>query len=293
MTRTRKPNPLGAVDLKPIRDGLQITYQPLHAVRSGGQEHWRETGDIVGLGKAIDTDGQRHPIVVRPDGVIIDGWRRHLAIQRLDASRHIATVIVSDLAEAVAALGIADGDHREPLPFRARMMTAALINAMPLTRDREQFPRIKAETAAAAFGATHSCFYHYMALRRWADDDTLPGPVRMKATQAVDVMEANDGRNYSTLYQDALSAVRNARADTSTPPWSPSGLPRHLERVARTALDVASLAHTLATIPASQFDDLPDDARAELHALLGQTVRDITRTRQILGGHRKTKETTS
>lgn len=61
-----------------------------------GTRHRKDMGDIAALAKSIDDVGLLHPVVVRPDGVLIAGERRIRAAQMLGWTDIPATVIDLD-----------------------------------------------------------------------------------------------------------------------------------------------------------------------------------------------------
>jgi ParB family chromosome partitioning protein len=62
-----------------------------------GVRHRKDLGNIEGLAKSIAEVGLLHPIVVRPDGVLIAGERRLAAYRHLGWTDIPATIV--DLAE--------------------------------------------------------------------------------------------------------------------------------------------------------------------------------------------------
>jgi ParB family chromosome partitioning protein len=58
-----------------------------------GERHRRDLGDIAALARNIDDVGLLHPIVVRPDGVLIAGERRLAACKQLGLREVPVTVI--------------------------------------------------------------------------------------------------------------------------------------------------------------------------------------------------------
>ena len=44
-----------------------------------GERHRKDMGDIEGLARSIDEIGLLHPVVVRPDGILVAGERRFWA----------------------------------------------------------------------------------------------------------------------------------------------------------------------------------------------------------------------
>jgi ParB/RepB/Spo0J family partition protein len=61
-----------------------------------GERHRRDLGDIDGLAASIDELGLLHPIVVRPDGMLIAGERRLRAAQKLGWTEIPVTVVDLD-----------------------------------------------------------------------------------------------------------------------------------------------------------------------------------------------------
>jgi ParB-like chromosome segregation protein Spo0J len=59
---------------------------PLDAVKIGAR-HRRDMGDIDALARSIADVGLLHPVVVRPDGMLIAGARRIAACRRLGWSK--------------------------------------------------------------------------------------------------------------------------------------------------------------------------------------------------------------
>lgn len=70
-----------------------------------GKRHRVDLGDVAGLGASIRELGLLHPIVIRPDGLLIAGERRLAACKALGMSRipvtvvDLANVVVGELAE--------------------------------------------------------------------------------------------------------------------------------------------------------------------------------------------------
>jgi N6-adenosine-specific RNA methylase IME4 len=77
---------------------------PIDTIKSG-ERHRRDLGDIESLARSIDDIGLLHPIVVRPDGMLIAGERRLRAAELLGWSDIAVTVV--DLED------IARGEHDE------------------------------------------------------------------------------------------------------------------------------------------------------------------------------------
>jgi ParB family transcriptional regulator, chromosome partitioning protein len=61
-----------------------------------GKRHRKDLGDIAGLAASIAEIGLQHPIVVRPDGMLIAGERRLQAVQLLGKTEIPVTVIDLD-----------------------------------------------------------------------------------------------------------------------------------------------------------------------------------------------------
>ena len=61
-----------------------------------GERHRKDMGDIEGLARSIDEIGLLHPVVVRPDGVLVAGERRIKACQMLGWQDIPVTVIDLD-----------------------------------------------------------------------------------------------------------------------------------------------------------------------------------------------------
>jgi ParB-like chromosome segregation protein Spo0J len=62
----------------------------------------RNVGDIAGLADSIRRVGLLHPVVVTQDGVLIDGFRRLLALHLLERSEVPVTVFeIESVAEAM------------------------------------------------------------------------------------------------------------------------------------------------------------------------------------------------
>ncbi len=282
-------HPLAGVDLPALRRELltRTGRRPLHAINSGGHEHWRETGDLTALRDSIATSGQHHPIITRPDGVILDGWRRLAALHLIGDGRHATILTATDIVEAHAALGIADDEHRVPHEFAEKMMLAELVNKLPVTRIPQ--PRIKAELTANLFGTGRSTYYAYHQLRRWAADEALPEEVREAAERAREEIAARDGKRARSLYDNVFPLVRDARAGTvpatpepRTADYDPGELPRPLERVVTAILGTANHAEALTRIRPTQLAALPPEARAACRAWLTAATKDIHRARRHL-----------
>ena len=58
-----------------------------------GERHRSDMGDIDGLARSINEVGLLHPVVVRPDGLLIAGRRRILACQKLGWTEIPVTIL--------------------------------------------------------------------------------------------------------------------------------------------------------------------------------------------------------
>lgn len=75
-----------------------------------GTRHRKDLGDIAGLARSIDDVGMLHPVVVRPDGILIAGERRIAAARMLGWTDIPATIIDLD---AVMRGEIAENTQRK------------------------------------------------------------------------------------------------------------------------------------------------------------------------------------
>jgi ParB/RepB/Spo0J family partition protein len=64
----------------------------------------KDEGDIEQLGNSMLLHGQIHAIVAKPDGTIIDGWRRWLAAQRKGIKELAVIISEKPLSETEVAL---------------------------------------------------------------------------------------------------------------------------------------------------------------------------------------------
>lgn len=81
--------------------------------------------DLAELAEAIKTNGQRQPIVVTPDGLILDGRNRHAACERAGVKPTVEVYDGDDLAEYV----IDCNTSRRHMSTGARAMSTALVLA--------------------------------------------------------------------------------------------------------------------------------------------------------------------
>jgi ParB family chromosome partitioning protein len=118
---------------------------PLAAIKIGVRQR-RELGDIEALMESIRTVGLLHPLVVRPDGLLIAGFRRHSAIKRLGWDQ-VPVTVVTGLDEARQLL-LAERDEnvcrKDFLPSEAVALGLALEEIeRPKAKERQQATRAK------------------------------------------------------------------------------------------------------------------------------------------------------
>jgi ParB family transcriptional regulator, chromosome partitioning protein len=86
---------------------------PLDAVKIGTR-HRRDMGDIDGLARSIRAVGLLHPVVVRPDGLLIAGERRLVACRQLGWSDVPVTEV--DLEQVARGELAENSDRKDFLP---------------------------------------------------------------------------------------------------------------------------------------------------------------------------------
>jgi hypothetical protein len=89
-----------------------------------GLRHRRDLGDIDGLARSIREVGLLHPVVIRPDGVLIAGGRRLEAARRLGWSDVPVTVV--DLADVVRGEFAENANRQDFLPTEIDAIRRAL-----------------------------------------------------------------------------------------------------------------------------------------------------------------------
>jgi IS605 OrfB family transposase len=99
------------------------TYIPLDAVQIGAR-YRRDLGDIDGLARSIADVGLLHPIVVRPDGLLIAGERRLEACRRLGWATVPVTEV--DLEQVVRGELAENADRKDFLPSEIDAIRKAL-----------------------------------------------------------------------------------------------------------------------------------------------------------------------
>jgi ParB/RepB/Spo0J family partition protein len=85
----------GELDRQATKISSSSQALPLDEIRVGPR-HRKDLGDVSGLAASIEDIGLLHPIVVRPDGVLVAGERRLRAAELLGWSEIPATVVDLD-----------------------------------------------------------------------------------------------------------------------------------------------------------------------------------------------------
>lgn len=273
---------MGDAEVKALRETVLARAKcvPPGSLNTHGQRAWRTRGDIAALRDSIDVGGQLYPVVVRPDGGVLDGYRRILAVEQLDTDSILA-VEVRDLAEAAAAFGLSDNTCRVAASFHEQMMVAELVNTLPRPPG---YTEMKAIVTAAIFGATRSTYYGYHQFRKWAADLTLPDDARRWADNAREESAARSGVGVRTLYNTVQAVVKAARKDPSESidGWDVEALPPQLARVVRVMFDMANNAAILTNVPIRTLTELSERDRESILSVLSRTERDVKRVRRIV-----------
>jgi ParB family transcriptional regulator, chromosome partitioning protein len=89
-----------------------------------GIRHRRDVGDIDSLARSIAEVGLLHPIVIRPDGVLIAGERRLAACKALGWSEIPVTVV--DLGEVARGELAENAERKDFLPSEIDAIRRAL-----------------------------------------------------------------------------------------------------------------------------------------------------------------------
>ena len=111
-------------------------HWPLSRIQIGEHRHRRDFGDINGLARNIAEVGLLHPLVVKPDGMLIAGERRLRAVQLL--GWETVPVHVAAIADIVRG-ELAENTQRDP--FTPSEMVAIMRTLQPAiqeaARDRQ------------------------------------------------------------------------------------------------------------------------------------------------------------
>ncbi len=286
-------NPLDAVDTDAIRDRLlgRVQRWPYGQIRSGGQEEWRQLGDMIALRDSIDLNQARYPIVCNLDGVILDGYRRYLALRDLDETR-VHVIVVAELVEAAVALSIADDEQRLPHHFRERLMLADLMKSLPMNRlpiDGPDSHRDKGAILASVLGAERTVYYNLARLLGHSRDTGLPKEVRDLAETYLEETAALEGAGVGARCNKLRAALTEARvaaaakvATLDASAGEGGEAPRGVQRTVNTAMQFAAYANALVTMPEENVARLPASARMEMISFLDYAMAGARKFRKLL-----------
>lgn len=282
-------NPLDAIDVDAIRKRLLDRSQrwPREQIRPGGQQEWRFPGDIRLLRDSIDLNKMRYPIICRLDGVILDGYRRYLALGELDEVK-VDVVFVVELVEAVVALSISGGEQRLPHPFAEKFRLTELIRPLRMDKlpiDGPESLRDKGAVLATLLDVERTVYYDLCRLLRWSRDPALPEHVRNFAASCLEDAMARDGAGAASRYRKVRSAVEEAKATSAAEEADIRPgveLPRDLQRTVNTAMHLSGNANALIHTPTENIRRLPATARLEIMKLLDDAMADTRKFRKTL-----------
>jgi ParB family chromosome partitioning protein len=179
-----------------------ITVLPIESIRVESR-HRTDLGDLCGLAASIKAVGLLHPVVVTAENSLITGERRLAACRSLGWSE-IPVNVASNLTEAADLLR-AEADEnvqrKDFTPTEAESIASAREALLrPLAEQRmtagkppapgANFAQGKTrEVAAIGTGFSHESLRKVRDVKKVADDDSAPEPVRAAAKLALADMD--------------------------------------------------------------------------------------------------------